>query len=150
MLSQVANQFGILLLRVSLGVVFLAHSVILKWQMYGLPGTADFFQSLGLPGALAYWVFGAEVLGGVLLILGVQTRWVALTLLPIPLGAVWVHSGNGWLFTNQGGGWEYPLFLSVLVIIQALLGDGSFALSRSGTPRARQFGVTDTPESARS
>jgi putative oxidoreductase len=96
--------------------------------VYTLPGTAAFFASIGLPGLLAYLVFAAEAVGGVLLILGVQVRWVALALLPILLGATWAHWPNGWLFTNSNGGFEYPLFLALATLVQALLGQGAFAL----------------------
>jgi putative oxidoreductase len=119
--------YGAALLRVSLGVMFLAHSVLLKYFVYTLAGTAAFFESIGLPGPLAYVVFAAEAIGGVLLILGVQTRLVALALLPILAGATWAHAGNGWVFTNANGGWEYPLFLLVATAVQALLGAGAFA-----------------------
>ena len=125
-----------LLLRVSLGVMFLAHSIVLKLLTYGLAGTAAFFVGIGLPGSLAYVTFAAEALGGVLLILGVQTRWVALALSPILLGAIfWVHGSNGWMFGNPNGGWEYPLYLFVLCAAQTLLGDGPLALSPSWVPR---------------
>ncbi len=76
-------QYAAFLLRIALGTMFLAHSVILKLFVFTLPGTAGFFQSLGLPGWTAYATFAAEAVGGVLLILGVQSRWVALALLPI-------------------------------------------------------------------
>ncbi len=116
------------LLRVSLGVMFLAHSVWLKLFVFTLAGTAQFFESLGLPAFSAYLVFGAEAIGGLLLILGVRTRYVALALVPVLLGATWVHAGNGWVFSADGGGWEYPLFLAVTAIVQSLLGDGAYAL----------------------
>lgn len=122
------TEYGIALLRVSLGVMFLAHSVLLKHFVYTLPGTAQFFQSIGLPGPLAYVVFWMEAIGGVLLVLGVGTRFVSLALVPILLGAMWAHLGNGWVFSNANGGWEYPLYLSVLAAAQALLGEGAFAL----------------------
>ncbi len=124
-------DLGALLLRVSLGVVLLAHSVLLKLVVFTLPGTAQFFSSIGLPGWLAYVVFAMEAVGGVLLILGVQVRLVSLALIPILLGATWAHAGNGWLFNVPNGGWEYPLFLVVATAVQALLGEGAFALSRS-------------------
>jgi len=117
-------------LRLGLGVMFLAHSVVLKLMVFTLPGTAQFFASIGLPGPLAYLVFAAEVVGGVLLILGLGTRWVALGLVPILFGATWVHAGNGWVFSNQGGGWEYPVFLILASGTLALLGDGAYALGR--------------------
>lgn len=121
---------GIALLRISLGVMFVAHSLILKYAVYTLAGTAGYFESIGLPGVLAYVVFWMELIGGVLLILGVASRWVALALLPILLGALWAHAGFGWVFSNQNGGWEYPLYLSILAVAQILLGDGAFALGR--------------------
>jgi len=121
--------YGALILRVALGVMFLVHSVYLKGVVFTLPGTAQFFQSIGLPGFLAYVVFATEAIGGTLLILGVKTRIVSALLLPVLIGATWAHSGNGWLFTNKGGGWEYPLFLVIATGAQALLGGGAFALS---------------------
>jgi putative oxidoreductase len=117
------------LLRVALGIMYLAHSVALKLMTFGLSGTAGFFVGVGLPGWLAYVTFAAEAAGGVLLILGVQTRWVVLALSPALLGAIiWVHAGNGWVFTAPNGGWEYPAFLIVASAVQFLLGDGAYAL----------------------
>jgi putative oxidoreductase len=108
------------LLRISLGVMFVAHSVVLKWLTYGLAGTAGYFESIGLPGALAYAVFAAEAVGGLLLIANVATGWVSLALIPILVGALWAHAGNGWVFSNANGGWEYPLFLIVVSGVVAL------------------------------
>ena len=128
MIDNRTAPYAALVLRVSLGVMFLTHSVWLKGFVYTLPGTAQFFESIGLPGPLAYLVFAAEAVGGVLLIAGVHARWAALALLPILLGATWAHAGNGWLFTNPNGGWEYPLFLGAAALVQALLGDGAHAV----------------------
>jgi putative oxidoreductase len=119
------------LLRVALGAMFLAHSVILKFFVFTLPGTSQFFGTLGLPGWFAYVVFALEAVGGVMLILGVQVRWVSLILLPVLAGATWAHWGNGWMFGYSNGGWEYPLYLTLLAGVQALLGEGAFALQRS-------------------
>jgi putative oxidoreductase len=118
-----------LVLRLSLGTMFVAHA-LLKYLVFTLPGTAQFFESLGLPGVLGYATFAAELAGGVLLVLGVRTRIVALALLPVLLGATWAHSANGWLFSAPKGGWEYPAFWTVALLVQALLGDGAFALRR--------------------
>ena len=63
-----------------------------------------------------------------LLVLGVGSRWIALALVPILLGATWVHAGNGWVFSAPNGGWEYPVFLIAASFVQALLGDGAYAL----------------------
>ena len=120
-----------LLLRVALGTMFIAHA-LLKYFVFTLPGTAQFFGSLGLPGALGYAVFAAELVGGILLVLGVRTRAVALALVPVLLGATWVHAGNGWLFSAPNGGWEYPAFWTVTLVVQALLGDGAYALRPAG------------------
>jgi putative oxidoreductase len=116
-----------LLLRLSLGTMFVAHA-LLKFFVFTLPGTAQFFASLGLPGFLGYVTFGAELVGGVLLILGVQVRAVSLALVPFLLGATSVHLGNGWLFSGKGGGWEFPAFWTAALIVQALLGEGAYAL----------------------
>ena len=131
MIDSKTAPYGALLLRLGLGVMFIAHSLYLKLFVFTLAGTAGFFESLGLPGVVAYLVFAAEGVGGILLILGVQTRWVALALVPVLLGATWVHSGNGWLFSAEGGGWEYPFFLALAAMGQALLGDGAHALKAS-------------------
>lgn len=120
---------GIALLRISLGVMFLAHSVLLKYFMYTLTGTAGYFESIGLPGFLAYVVFWMEAIGGAMLVLGIGTRWAAAALIPVLIGALWAHAGNGWVFSNANGGWEYPLYLIVLSGAQILLGDGAFALA---------------------
>ncbi len=131
-----SHHIGGLVLRLGLAAIFLVHSVYLKLVVFTLPGTAEFFASIGLPAALAYIVFIAEAVGGIALLLGVYTRLAALTLLPIALGATWAHLGAGWLFTNQGGGWEYPLFLSLALVVQFFVGDGAFALRRSPSERA--------------
>lgn len=123
--------YAVTLLRIALGVMFITHSVYLKLVVYTLPGTAQFFESIGLPGPLAYVVFAAEVIGGTMLVLGIQARWAALALAPVLAGATWVHSGNGWMFGYPNGGWEYPLYLTVLTVGQALLGDGRYALKPS-------------------
>jgi putative oxidoreductase len=115
-----SQQAGNALLRSSLGIMFIAHGLILKYFTFTLAGTAQFFQSIGLPGPLAYVVFLAETVGGVLLLINFRTRWVALGLIPVLLGAAWVHIGNGWVFSNPNGGWEYPLFLIVISVVVAL------------------------------
>ena len=128
--------YGATLLRLALGTMFLAHSVWLKLVVFTLPGTAAFFESLGLPGLLAYAVFLAEAIGGAMLVLGLQVRRVSLALVPVLLGATWAHAANGWLFTNAGGGWEYPAMLTVLAVVQALIGEGALALHPSAAPKA--------------
>lgn len=118
--------YAALLLRVTLGTLFVAHA-LLKYFVFTLPGTAQFFASLGLPGALGYVTFAAELVGGLMLIAGVKVRAVSLALVPVLLGATWAHAGNGWVFSAPNGGWEYPAFWTVMLVVQALLGAGAFA-----------------------
>ena len=127
------HEYAAFVLRISLGVMFLAHG-LLKLTVFTLPGTVGFFDSVGFPGWLAYPVTFGEIVGGLLLVAGVGTRVVSLALLPVLLGAITVHFGNGWAYTNANGGWEYAAFLSAAAVAQALLGDGAFALRlrRSG------------------
>lgn len=132
MIDHRLAPYGAFVLRVSLGIMYIAHSLILKYFTYTLAGTAQFFGSLGLPASLAYVVFFAELIGGVFLVLGAWSRAVALALTPILLGAVWTHAGNGWVFTAANGGWEYPLLLVVVSLVVALVGDGAYALKPAG------------------
>ena len=138
MINQHTAPYAALVLRVTLGVMFIAHSLVLKHFTYTLPGTAQFFESIGLPGALAYLTFWAELLGGIALVAGFATRWVALALIPILIGATWVHIGNGWVFSAANGGWEYPVFLIAVSLVQSLLGDGAYAFSKVFNPRKPQ------------
>jgi putative oxidoreductase len=127
MIDQRTAPWAALVLRVTLGVMFIAHA-LLKYAVFTLPGTAQFFESLGLPGLLAYIVFWAELAGGALILAGVYSRWVAAALIPVLLGATWAHAGNGWVFTAANGGWEYPAFLTAATAVLALLGDGHYSL----------------------
>ena len=135
--QQEKNALATFLLRMGLGVMYLSHSILLKLLTFGFAGTAGFFVSIGLPGWLGYLTIIAEAVGGVLLIVGWHTRLVALALIPTLLGAIiWVHAPNGWVFSNKGGGWEYPAFLIVASVALALLGDGAYALSNRAGRRA--------------
>ena len=124
------SDYAALLLRVFSGALFVAHG-LMKVFVFTIPGTVGYFESLGLPGALAYLTILAEIGGGLALILGVATRAAALALIPVLLGATWVHSGNGWVFSNEGGGWEFPLFWAVVQGAIAILGSGAYALKPS-------------------
>lgn len=128
--QQTRTDLATALLRVSFGLMFIAHGLYLKVFVFGFEGTAGFFGSLGLPGWTAFLVIAAETLAGIALVLGFLTRWASVAVIPVLLGAVWVHIGNGWVFSNQGGGWEYPAYLVILAVAQALLGAGAFSLDR--------------------
>lgn len=128
------NSLGAALLRVSMGGLLLAHGLI-KLIVFTPAGTAAFFESIGFPGPLAYAVIAAEVLGGLALVAGFKTRIVALGLVPLMIGATLPHAANGFLFSSANGGWEFPVFWTVALIVQALLGGGSLAIDRIGAAR---------------
>ena len=121
------TEYAALILRIGLGTMFLAHG-LLKVLVFTLPGTAGFFEQVGFPGWLAYIVTFAEIGGGALLIAGIAVRAVTLALIPVLLGALYVHFGSGWVFSNPNGGWEYPAFLVLASVVQVLLGPGRFAV----------------------
>lgn len=130
MTTQSSNDYAALVLRLGLGAVFIAHA-LLKILVFTPEGTAGFFASLGVPGWLAYPVIAAELLGGIMLVAGIKTRLVALALIPVLIGSIaLVHGSNGWLFANEGGGREYPLFLIVAAISLSFLGDGTMNAGR--------------------
>ncbi len=121
------TDYAALALRVTSGVAFLAHGWM-KVSLFTIPGTVAFFESLGLPGIFAYLTILGELGGGLALILGVGVRAVSVPLLAILFGSVWAHSGYGWTFSNEGGGWEFPLFWAVVQGVIMLLGAGAYAL----------------------
>ncbi len=121
------SSYGATLLRTALGATMMAHAY-LKFGIYGMDGTSAFFAANGFPAWTAWPVAFAELGGGILLILGVHTRLVALGLIPILLGAASTIWKNGFYFDAPGGGWEFPLFLAAMAGVQALVGDGAFAL----------------------
>ena len=128
MIDNKTAPYGALVLRIALGAMFLVHSLYLKLVVFTLPGTVKFFESLGLPGIAAHATIAVEAIGGLMLVLGVKTRYAAVALVPVLLGASWAHWKNGWLFTNSGGGWEYPVFLAAATVVQALVGNGAFSV----------------------
>ena len=128
--SSSSAPYGVTLLRVSLGVMWVAHA-LLKLLVFTLPGTAQFFASIDFPGFLAYPVFSIELLGGLALVLGIYASQTALALVPVMAVAASVHMRNGWVHTSPGGGWEYPVFLIAASLSLWLLGDGTLALRRS-------------------
>ncbi|MEJ2178746.1 MAG: DoxX family protein [Gammaproteobacteria bacterium] len=121
------SEYAALILRIALGTMFLAHG-LLKIMVFTLPGTASFFEQVGFPGWTAYIVTTAEIGGGLLLLAGIGVRAVSLALISVLAGALFVHVGSGWVFSNPNGGWEYPAFLIAASVVQALLGPGKFAL----------------------
>lgn len=123
------TNYGATLSRLSLGSVLLSHG-FLKAFVFTIAGTVGYFESLGLPAIAAHLTIFAEIVGGTAILLGVYTRLAALLSIPLLLGALWVHSGNGWLFSAEGGGWEFPLLLIAMAGVVAIQGGGAFALGK--------------------
>ncbi|MCK0137855.1 DoxX family protein [Aliiroseovarius sp. F47248L] len=129
-MTQLTNpNYGAFITRVSLGGILLAHG-LLKLLVFTIPGTVGYFESLGLPAIAAYLTIFAEIVGGTAIILGLYTRLAALLSLPLLIGSVWAHAGNGWLFSAPNGGWEFPVLLVLLAVAVALQGGGAFALRK--------------------
>jgi len=133
------NDLAKLLLRATLGVTLTAHG-LLKFLVFTLPGTAGFFESVGFPGWTAYLVAPFEVLAGIALVFGLQTRLAALASIPVLAGALLVHLGNGWVFSAKNGGWEFPAMLVALAVVVALQDAGRYrvgSLRASSRPQSR-------------
>ena len=128
------SPYAPLLLRLALGLMWLAHGSM-KLTVFTVAGFVAWLEQQGLPGWAAGPVIAVEIIGGIAIVLGLFGRWVSLALVPVLAVALWTHVPNGWLFTNAGGGWEFPVFLIVASLVHALLGDGEWALRRP-TPTA--------------
>ena len=115
------------LLRVTNGGLFVFHGMF-KAVVFTFAGTAGYFESIGLPGFLAYVTILVEILGGLALLAGYKTRIVSVVMIPVLLGAAYFgHGANGFVFSNANGGWEYPAFWAVVMAAQALLGAGAYS-----------------------
>jgi putative oxidoreductase len=126
--ERTTTPYAALLLRVTMGLAFLAHGLLLKVMTFGLPGTMGYFGSIGYPPVLGAVVAIAEIVGGLALIAGLWVRTVSLLFLPIMIGATIQHLPNGWVFSAAGGGWEFPAVWTLLLLVQAGLGAGAHAL----------------------
>ena len=122
------TPFAALLLRVTLGLMFLAH---LYWKFKILPGGfhswSSGLQANGYPRFVLWYAFSAELAGAFFLIPGIFTRWVSLYALPLMLGAshFWL-TRRGYFFTAAGA--ELPIAWSIMLIVQAILGDGAYGV----------------------
>ncbi len=145
MLDLQTAPYGALLLRITLGTLLIVHFMN-KLLIFTPAGTAHMFIGLGLPADLAYVVMAIEIVTGIALIVGIWPRWAALAALPVLLGAIaFFHAQNGFAYNApRGGGWEYPAFWAVALIVQVLLGDGVYALRRSPRLRVRDAGATQS------
>jgi putative oxidoreductase len=133
--EPVAVRAGATLLRLTLGAMWLSHAWF-KISAFGVAGFAGWLDSLGLPGFMAGPVIALELIGGALILTGFYARYVSIALLPVLSVATWVHVPNGLIFSNANGGWEYPVFLMIASVVQALVGDGALALKSRPLPFA--------------
>lgn len=121
------NDAGAVVLRVILGLTFFIHGLS-KFQG-GLVNAAGFFESLGIPGFSAYVVAVIELIGGILLILGIGTRIVSVLFAAIMLGAIFTAKlSAGFLGDGQMAGYELELALLAMAIFLALANSTAFSL----------------------
>ncbi len=103
------------MMRIVLGILFLAHGIS-KFQM-GLGNVEAWFDSMGLPGFLAYIVAFLELIGGILLIIGLFTRYVSVLFIIMLLGAIFTMKlSAGLLGNNQMAGYELDLAFMLVAI----------------------------------
>ena len=119
------QSIGVSLLRIHFGIILLAHGW-LKVYVFSIAGTVGYFSSIGLPPIIAYLVIFGELVGGLALILGIQTRLAAALAVAIVFGAAVMNGGNGWLHSASGGGWEYAASLTVIAVSLAIMGSGQY------------------------
>lgn len=137
MVDAKTAPYAALLLRVSMGILFILHGAYLKVFVFTMAGASGYFQSIGLPGWFAWVVLFYETIGGILLLLGVQARPIAIFLgIHLLFAAYLGHAGAGWVFSSEGGGYEYPVFWAIACFALALLGDGANALMASRWPKS--------------
>ncbi|MDQ1235172.1 putative oxidoreductase [Paenibacillus sp. SORGH_AS306] len=115
------------IMRVVLGILFLAHGIS-KAQM-GFGNVATWFQSMGIPGFMAYIVGTIEIVGGILLIVGLLTRYVSIAFIVILLGAIFTAKLSAGLMGNgQMAGYELDLSFIVIALYLALANNTSWSL----------------------
>ena len=126
------EPYGALVLRLVLGVIYIAHAYLALVVM-GPAKAAEFQRAMHipLPEIGVWYLIAAHGLGGILLILGLLVRWAALANIPIMVGALWfVHVQQGFFILDGKNGYEYVLVLLGATIAQALLGAGAFTLRK--------------------
>lgn len=127
MASNNTAHFGLLVLRVVTGFIFIMHG----WQKFdqGMPATTEGFTAMGvfLPEVMAPFISGLELIGGIALVLGLLSRPIAVLLVANMIGALFlVHAPNG--FFAEAGGYEFVLALAAMSATVALAGPGKFSV----------------------
>lgn len=124
-----AVDFGLLLLRVVLGLTMAAHGYNKFFGGGRIKGTAGWFESIGMkPGTFhARVAASTEMAAGIGLALGLITPVTAAGFVALMLVAAWtVHRKNGFFIVKEG--WEYNLVLAVAAVAVATIGPGKYSL----------------------
>lgn len=135
MTQEKMTDLGLLIFRVSLGIIFVAHGY-LKVFTFGIERATQVFEAHTvwhinmIPGWFAPPAAVIEWVGGIMLILGIKTRLALPFLGAVAFGAGAVHFENGWNYTSKpDGGWEYGIFLSICCLVIYLVGPGKHTVS---------------------
>jgi putative oxidoreductase len=127
-------DWGILVLRLGIGIMFVAHGLQKTFGLFGghgVKGFAAMLSGLGFVPAM-FWAYVAsysELLGGLFLIMGLGTRFSAAVLLILIItAALKVHLNKGFFLTN--GGFEYTFVIASACLALILLGPGKFSILR--------------------
>src|SRR5437660_4789427 len=124
--DPVYGQYGIFLLRVAVGIDWIVHALLKTYR--GMHSHEGLLAKNGITPLLAWPTFSLELIGGCAILLGWYTRqWSAILLVFLAV-VVWIKWPVGWLYSNTGGGWEYPLFWLSAQLALLLAGSGAFAL----------------------
>ena len=126
MTDAVHARYGILLLRVAVGIDWIVHALLKTWR--GMNTHEALLAKNGITPLLAWPTFSMELIGGCAILLGWYTRQWAAVLLIFLAVVVWIKWPVGWLYSNPGGGFEYPLFWLIAQAALVLAGSGAFAL----------------------
>jgi putative oxidoreductase len=130
-------QYGAFVLRCAIGIDWVAHALLKPYR--GMETHAALLAKNGIWPQLAWPTFGIELLGGVMIILGIYSRYWATLLTVFLLTVVWIKWPVGWLYSYSGGGWEYPLFWGFVQSAYVLVGEGAFALYPAPLPIAARW-----------
>jgi putative oxidoreductase len=125
-MDTVYAPYGILLLRVAVGIDWIVHALLKTWR--GMYTHEALLAKNGITPLLAWPTFSIELIGGCAILLGWYTRQWAAVLLIFLAVVVWIKWPVGWLYSNTGGGFEYPLLWLIAQAALVLAGSGAFAL----------------------
>jgi putative oxidoreductase len=138
MIEQRALPYAALFLRVFMAGLFAAH-LYRKFAVLGFDTWWNGFRKAGYPEWTLAYTLGIEFAGSFLLLLGIYTRYVSLLALPVMIAIV-IHWSTRRGFWFADGGIEFPLAWCAMLIVQAVLGNGAYAVPVAALPWERQSG----------